>query len=270
MRRDALKEVELVRFSRSSTSVSCKAAHTTVVAVAWEHQNCHGSPHSDPGSPCTKGRAIDVRGHHAAVRRSRAPIQTSHSSIDRVVARPLAANLLLQPCSTCMIWAESNLNHIKPSRAGRGRPASKTSCKALRQHSRRDEGECRRCPPSENEQRPLLKLLDQAFRCYRAPVNRVSPYRSTEYYTGTGIYHGRRHHDRSATAAPQLPVTQFVSSQDMAWRTSLNLVRLIVAEASGSQPPTHLGSTSHARHATGQCARRVTAECAMSVMVVRV
>ena len=115
-------------------------------------------------------RLIMIRGRHvrrvtrsmseATMRRSRALRQTSSSSIDRVVARPLAANPRLQPCRACMIWAESNLNHIKLSRAGRGRPVSKTSCKALRQHSRRDEGECRRCPPSENEKTPLLKLLD--------------------------------------------------------------------------------------------------------------
>ena len=90
------------RFSRLATRVSCKAAHTTVVAVAWEHQNCHGTPHFDQGSPITKGRATDVRGHHATVWRSRALIQTSPSSIDRVMARPLAANLPLQPCSACV------------------------------------------------------------------------------------------------------------------------------------------------------------------------
>ena len=75
----ALRHGLHARFSRFSTRVSCKAAHTTVLLAAWAHQNCHGSPHSDPGSPCTKGRAIDVRGHHAAIRRSRTLIQTSHS-----------------------------------------------------------------------------------------------------------------------------------------------------------------------------------------------
>ena len=58
-------------------------------------------------------RLIMIRGRHvrrvtrsmseATMRRSRALRQTSSSSIDRVVARPLAANLRLQLCRACMI-----------------------------------------------------------------------------------------------------------------------------------------------------------------------
>ena len=156
MRRDALKEVELVRFSRLATRVSCTAAHITVVAVPWAHQNCHGSPHSDPGSPCTKGRAIDVRGHHAAVRRSR---DVALSSIDRVAARPLAAKPLVQPCSWHIMGTQTTSCRLSPARSGRERPASGLSLMAVRPHSGRDDGECLRCLPRDNESEPLLKLL---------------------------------------------------------------------------------------------------------------
>ena len=74
-------------------------------------------------------------------------------------------------------------------------------------------------------------------------------------YTGTGIPHTHRHHGSSATAAPQLPVPQFVCSQGETWPVALHQVLLLAPEAAGSEPPTHLGATGHSRHAAGQCAR---------------
>ena len=131
----ALREGALVRFSHGMTCGSCQAAHTAVMTIAGTHQNCHSTPHNAPGAPRAKGQEIEVRGHRKHIQSQGALRESTPPSIDRVQARPLAANPLPKPCSTRMIRAESNLNRIKPSRFGRERSVSKPSLMAWRQHS---------------------------------------------------------------------------------------------------------------------------------------